>query len=102
MTATPAENNLMLYVYYKISVNDRASCLLAVKKLDQIIKSHYPNLKIQHQKRPHLDAENKETWMETYTDIPDMQLEKFTAILSQLAEKNGLPKERKYEVFITL
>ncbi len=96
------DNNVTLYVYYKIAANDRSSNLLAVKNLERAIKSHYPDLKIHHQKRPYLDAENKETWMETYSHLPAISFENFTAILSQLAEKNGLPNERKYELFITL
>lgn len=99
MSDISIENNLILYVYYKVPVTQAGSCLLSVKKLNQFIKSRFPDLKIQHQKKTHLDAANNETWMEIYTDIPDMSLEIFTAFLSEAAEKNGFPQERKYEIF---
>jgi hypothetical protein len=96
------KNDLTMYVYYRISANTRPLCLSAVKNLDQSIKSFYPHLKIQYQKRPNLDAEHKETWMEIHTGISSSELEKFSADLSELAEKYGLPKNRKYEVFVGL
>ena len=95
-------NHLTLYVYYKIPADKQNTCLLAVKNLQQKIISYYPNVKVQHQKRPGVDLENKETWMETYTNIPNIPLEKFTAELSDFAKKSGLPTERKYEVFMPL
>ena len=93
---------LTLYVYYKIPADERNTCLLAVKNLQQQIYSCYPNVKIHNQKRPGVDRENKETWMETYTNISNISLETFTAELSDFAKKSGLPTERKYEIFIPL
>ncbi|MEO8401616.1 MAG: DUF4936 family protein [Gammaproteobacteria bacterium] len=96
------QNNLLLYVYYKIAASERNSGLLGVKNIEKIIKTRYPNYITNHLRRLHLDSEHKETWMETYTGVSEEQLEKFKVELSDLAEINGLPKERKYEVFITL
>lgn len=91
--------DLTVYVYYKIPAENRNSLLLAIKKLDQKIKLHYPYLTVQHQKKTCFDAQNRETWMETYAGIAQEELEKFTAHLSDLAEKNGLPIDRRYEIF---
>ena len=102
MSDVSAENNLTVYVYYKIPANDHNMCLLAVKNLDEKIRFQYPQLKIQHQKRPKLDAEDKETWMETYAGISSMELEKFTADLAELAKLYGLTQERRSEIFVTL
>ncbi len=94
--------NLTLYVYYKIPADKSAACLLAVKQLHQAIALEYPQLAINQQKRPSVDAANLETWMETYAGIAQMQLEKLKTEIAELAQQYGLPSERKYEVFINL
>ena len=97
-----AEKNVTMYVYYKIPTDERLHYLSAVENLNHDVKTSYPFLEVFRQKRPDLDAEKRELWMETYQGIPTIKLEKFTADLIILAEKNGLPKERKHEVFISL
>jgi hypothetical protein len=101
-TMSTASDILTLYVYYKISANQQDSCVLAVKKLQQTIALHYPEVIMQVQKRPQVDTANHETWMEVYADIAPMQLEQMIADLGELAEVHGLPCERKNEVFINL
>ena len=102
MVGENAIKNLTIYVYYKIPTDERLHYLSAVKNLNNAIKTHYPFLEMMQQKRPDLDTENRELWMETYQGIPPVNLEKFTADLILLAEQNGLPKERKHEIFISL
>lgn len=102
MATTDNSNNVTLFVYYKIPLNETAASLSAVEKVCQTIQSRYPYLKIQQQKRQHTDADNKETWLETYAGFSAAQLEKLIAELVELAAQNGLPKERRYEVFVTL
>ena len=83
--------------------NHSASCLLAVNKCHQAIALRYPEVMIQQQKRLCLDAAKlKETWMEIYAGVAQRQLENLKADLLDLAETHGLPRERKYEVFINL
>lgn len=95
-------DTLTMYVYYKIPTNERAIFLSAVRNLNQVMKTHYPFLATNQQKRPELDRENKELWMETYHGIPNSVMEKFTMDLTLFAEQQGLPKERKQEIFISL
>jgi hypothetical protein len=102
MRIVSAAENFTVYVYYKISLEERTSALLALKKLEQSIKLPYPNLKVWYQKRVHLDVENRETWMEAYTNISEKLLENFKIDLARLALRNGLSQERRYEVFIAM
>jgi hypothetical protein len=95
-------NNLTLYVYYRISAEKSNFYLLAVRELRRTIALRYPGLAMHQQKRPSPDATNHETWMETYSGIEHVQLDKLIADLSELAPLHGLPCERKYEVFMNL
>jgi len=102
MAVVNISNNVTLYVYYKIAFANSAVCLLAVKQLHQAIALRYPKLSIHQQKRPNPDANNQETWMETYAGVEQSQLDNLMADLSELAKLHGLPDERKTEVFINL
>lgn len=97
-----AGKNFIVYVYYKIPAQEYAHYFLAIKELSQAIKKDYPLLETNQQKRQDVDAENKELWMETYQGVLPDEFEKFKTDLALLAEKKGLPKERKYEVFVSL
>lgn len=96
------ENNLTIYVYYKIPTDKHQCYLLAINELNNSIGTLYPYLKMNRQRRLDLDTENRELWMEIYHGIPTTQLEKFTTDLNRLSEKNDLPKDRQHEVFVPL
>ena len=96
------DEKVTVYVYYKIPTHQHSYFLLAVKNLNHAIKELYPFLETNHLKRPLLDADNRELWMETYQGIPSIKLENFYDDLAKLAEQNELPSERKYEAFISL
>ncbi len=102
MTKLTMENALTVFIYYKIPTSEHQHYLTAIHKLKQAIAACYPFLQISHQKRPELDEEKRELWMETYNGIPQPELATFTVKLAQLAGHYGLPAARKHEVFTAL
>lgn len=93
---------LTMYVYYKIPTRERTHFLSALAALNGAVTARYPHLKTQHQKRPELDAEERELWMEIYMGIQRSELETFSAEIALLSQQAGLPSERKYELFVEL
>ena len=96
------QDNITLYVYYKIPTEKHSYYLSAVKNLNDDIQKLYPHLKIKQQKRPEIDVDNKELWMESYQNVPNISFEKFKNDLIMLAEKYDMPQERKHEIFISM
>lgn len=95
-------SKLSVYIYYKVPANDRIHNLASLKHLQHAVQTRFPMLKIVYQKRPELDVESKELWMETYHGVATNELAMFKRVLSELARQYGLPNERKFEVFTTL
>ncbi len=99
---TEKASALTMYVYYKIPTHERSHYLTVLTALNEAVTARYPHLKTKHQKRPELDSEQRELWMETYGGIQSNEMEKFSADLAILSKQVGLPSERKYEIFVEL
>jgi hypothetical protein len=101
------ENNMYVYVYYKFvpSTNKVIAQLkndVAALQLD--VLEAFPGVQGQLFKRPKLDQEGRETWMEVYNlealNIEDPQ--PFIDYLIQLAQQKLLPQPRANEIFVAI
>ena len=100
------ENNMYVYVYYKLVPTEFPSLHSQIKTLQSTIEaefvtSHSISIRSQLFKRPELDKEGRETWMEVYNlnALTDETVQEFLACLQQLALEMGLPQPRACEKF---
>ena len=90
---------MTLYVYFKFIVSDHPMTLKLIRGMQERLSQEYPGLECDLLKRPNLDEEGRETWMEIYRGVMP-QSSPFMERLAELALKNDLPQPRRNEVFI--
>lgn len=89
-----------LYVYYKVELDQCASCAAKVRDFQQQLVQTWPGLRAELMQRP-VPSAGRETWMEVYhhpLGLPDTTLQS----IEQLAHDRGLPMPRASELFIPL
>jgi hypothetical protein len=90
---------MQLFVYYKFIPQDFPHLHAAIIQLQLNVSSHFPGLKYRLSKRPTLDDQGRETWMEQYDFFDEI----FDPLMRQLNEeiaKIGSVPQRANEVFI--
>ncbi len=88
-----------LFVYYKLVPKDFPELQVEIKQLQANISNRFPDLKCKLLKRPSLDDQGRETWMEQYEfppEIFDHVMKKINGEIAQI----GLSLQRANEVFI--
>ncbi len=90
----------VLYVYYKVPVQEHAQWAARVRPFQAALMARWPGLKAELLQRPEA-SEGQETWMEIYQHLigltPDIE-----ASIQQHAAAAGLPMPRHSERFIPL
>jgi len=92
---------MQLFVYYKFVPQDFPHLHAAITQLQLNVSNHFPGLKYRLSKRPALDEQGRETWMEQY----DFFHEIFDPLMLKLDEeivKLGSVPHRANEVFIDM
>ncbi|MFZ2737967.1 MAG: DUF4936 family protein [Burkholderiaceae bacterium] len=89
-----------LYVYYKVEIDQCASCAAKVRDFQQQLVQTWPGLRAELMQRPEVAA-GRETWMEVYHHPLGLSDETLDSI-GQLARARGLPMPRASELFIPL
>jgi hypothetical protein len=92
---------MILYVYFKFIVSDHPLVLKRIREMHAQLLLEFPGLVCDLLKRPLLDQDGKETWMEIYHGTAANQPE-FNDRLVELAIKEDLPQPRRNEVFIPI
>ena len=92
----------IVYVYYKLPTDHREAFLQASRQLHQRLLTDY-DISAELQKRPTLDVNGQETWMEVYTlysDAPEVFLQALEACTPMVDGDAGfLVPERHVEIF---
>jgi hypothetical protein len=92
---------MQLFVYYKFVPQDFPHLHAAIMQLQLNVSSHFPGLKYRLSKRPTLDDQGRETWMEQY-DFFDEIFDPLMHKLSEEIAKLGSVPQRANEVFIDM
>ena len=90
---------MQLFVYYKFVPQNFPHLHAAITQLQLNISTHFPGLKYRLTKRPTLDDQGRETWMEQY-DFFDEMFELLMLKLNDEIAKLGSVPQRANEVFI--
>lgn len=90
----------VLYVYYKVPVQEHTACAAKVLPFQAALLAQWPGLKAELLQRPEA-SEGKETWMEIYQHLTGLTPE-ILASVQQHATAAGLPMPRHNEQFIPL
>ena len=90
---------MQLFVYYKFVPQDFPHLHAAIMQLQLNVSSHFPSLKYRLSKRPTLDDQGRETWMEQY-DFFDEEFDLLMIKLNDEISKLGSIPPRANEVFI--
>ena len=90
---------MQLFVYYKFVPQDFPHLHAAITQLQLNISNHIPGLKYRLSKRPALDDQGRETWMEQY-DFFDEMFDLLMLKLNEEIAKIGSVPQRANEVFI--
>lgn len=90
---------MQLFVYYKFVPQDFPHLHTAITQLQLNISNHILGLKYRLTKRPTLDDQGRETWMEQY-DFFDEMFELLMLKLNDEIAKLGSVPQRANEVFI--
>ena len=90
---------MQLFVYYKFVPQDFPYLHAAIIQLQSNVSSHFPGLKYRLSKRPTLDDQGRETWMEQY-DFLDEMFDPLILKLNEEIAKIGSVPRRASEVFI--
>ena len=90
-----------LYIYFKLITADYPLASRRIREMHDQLTLEFPGLVCELLKRPLVDQDGKETWMEVYrgeaTEKPE-----FSERLEELVLKNGLPQPRRNEVFVPI
>jgi hypothetical protein len=101
-------NKMYVYVYYKfvpstgnVTVTQLKTDVAALQ-LDMIVA--FAGVQCQLFKRPNLDKDGRETWMEVYnlTALKVSDPQPFIERLTQLAQQKSLPQPRANEIFLAI
>jgi hypothetical protein len=92
---------MILYIYFKFVVMDHPMVIKSIREIQKELLLEYPGLDCDLLRRPHVDEEGRETWMEVYRGIPSEPSE-FMARLTELTLSSDLPQPRRNEVFIPI
>ncbi|MDP4909646.1 MAG: DUF4936 family protein [Burkholderiaceae bacterium] len=90
---------MQLFVYYKFIPKDFPHLHAAIIQMQLNISNHFPGLIYRLSKRPTLDDQGRETWMEQYDFVHEI----FDLLMLKLSEevaKLGSIPHRANEVFI--
>jgi hypothetical protein len=88
-----------LFVYYKFIPADYPNLLNDINHLQVKVSHQFPGLQYKLLKRPHLDDQGRETWMEQY-DFSDQIFDQLMIKLNEEIAKIGSVPLRANEVFI--
>lgn len=94
-------NLTTLFVYYKLPQSHHAQTILLVNQFKEDLQAYDPQITVELLQRPEVSADGFETWMEVYSH-PDGISSSMMARIQELAIQNGLPPQRKNEIFIPL
>ena len=97
MTMKPAT----LFVYYKISQDQHAQLTALLPRFRDELKKLDSELHLELMQRPEVSSDGFETWMEVYRH-PHGVSSNIVEQIHQIAINNGLPPNRKNEIFIPL
>jgi hypothetical protein len=90
---------MQLFVYYKFIPEDFPNLHASIIQLQLNIASQFPGLKFRLSKRPTLDDQGRETWMEQY-DFSDKIFDQLMISLNEEMMRFGHSPKRANEVFI--
>jgi hypothetical protein len=90
---------MQLFVYYKFIPKDFPHLHAAIIQMQLNISNHFPRLIYRLSKRPALDDQGRETWMEQY-DFLDEEFDLLMIKLNDEISKLGSIPPRANEVFI--
>jgi hypothetical protein len=90
---------MQLFVYYKFVPQDYPHLHTAIIEMQLNVSNHFPGLKYRLSKRPALDDQGRETWMEQY-DFFDEIFDLLMLKLNEEIAKIGSVPQRANEVFI--
>ncbi len=87
-----------LYVYYRVRAEDALRLQPQVQQMQRTLASRF-GIAAGLKRRPE-EQDGRQTWMETYGDVPD----DFLPALQQAAQQAALPidGERHHEIFVDL
>jgi hypothetical protein len=92
---------MQLFVYYKFIPQDFPHLHAAIIQLQLNVSTHFPELKYRISKRPNLDDQGRETWMEQYDFFHEMFDPLMLKLNEEIATLGPVP-HRANEVFIDL
>ena len=95
---------MFIYVYYKFVPSEFPTLLKQVMQSSieaEYVSSHLVTISPKLFKRPEVDKESRETWMEVYNldALTEHSVLQFIERLKQLALEMGLPQPRAIEKF---
>jgi hypothetical protein len=91
---------MQLFVYYKFVPQDFPHLHAAITQLQLDVSNQFPGLKYRLSKRPALDEQGRETWMEQYDFLEELFDPLILKLNEEIAKLGSLPK-RANEVFIS-
>ena len=92
---------MQLFVYYKFVPQDFPHLYAAITQLQLDVSNHFPGLKCRLSKRPSLDDQGRETWMEQYDFFDEMFDPLMLKLNEEIAKLASVP-HRANEVFIDM
>ena len=101
MASLHAPPMAILFVYYKLPVQEHALWLGRVHDFQQAVMQAWPKMTVELMQRPEPSIEGLETWMEVYRH-PLGVSDEMMACVAQLAQEQGLPSKRAAELFVPL
>ena len=90
---------MILFIYYKVPPSSDDSLVQKIRRMQTQLGDAFPGLHMRLMKRPALDAEGNETFMETY-ELERVDTALFRKTLDELVQTCELPIPRKNEYFI--
>ena len=90
-----------LFIYYKLLPSLGSETRKSLTQLFDDVLKHHPGISLEVMKRPDLNSEGQETWMEIYRHKDGIS-EALIHDINTCAQKHGLPMPRKSEFFIPL
>ena len=88
-----------LFVYYKFIPADYPNLHTVINQLQTTVSNQFPGLQYKLLKRPNLDNQGRETWMEQY-DFPDEIFDQLMIKINEETAKIEPTPPRMNEVFI--
>jgi hypothetical protein len=88
----------VLFVYYKVPLQEHMKCLGLVTDFTRLLKREWPTLDVEILQRPESSVEGLETWMEVYR-LPGGMNNDLIAAIARKAADMGLPPKRAAELF---